>query len=230
MLSSLNYRPISITYIAYKILEHIMHSKVIRFKGKKKNFGHQNEFRTGHSCGNQLAGFVHDIHISIDSGSQVRAGFLQISKSFDRLPHQCLLHKLTNLRWDSSMVVWIKDWLPGRTKYTVVNSHSSSGIPVSSGVHQGSVLSTELLLLYINDLPSCVSLSIPIFVDYCVLSRQISSTLYYINLQGDLNKTSELCSFWLVMFNPSKWFSKQDPHFIHSDFIDSKSIESVYSY
>lgn len=110
--SPLNYRPISLTSTICKLIEHIIHSQIIKYlEDHNLIFKHQHGFRRGYSCDTQLAGFIHDIHSSIDAGIQADAIFLDFSKAFDRVPHHRLILKLTQLNIDPTVVIWIKDFL-----------------------------------------------------------------------------------------------------------------------
>ncbi len=56
--------------------------------------------------------------------------------------------------------------LQGGTQKVVINQSESDSLPVISGVPQGGILSTILFLLYVNDLPDFVKISmIKIFAD-----------------------------------------------------------------
>lgn len=133
-------------------------------------FNYQHGFKKGYSCETQLAGFVHDIHFTIDFGGQADAIFLDFSKAFDRVPHQHLLLKLSQLNSGDDVFYWIKDFLTNRTRHTSVNNTNSSLASVTSGVPQGSVIEPLLFLIYINDLPDLITSQIRLLADDCFIS------------------------------------------------------------
>ena len=78
-------------------------------------------------------------------------------------------------------------------------------MPVTSGVPQGTVLGPILFLVYINDLPECISNStVWLFADDCFLYRQIDSTADCLKLQDDLNALQHWEDMWLMTFNAKK--------------------------
>jgi len=102
---------------------------------------------------------------------------------------------------------WIASLLTGRMQSVVVEGQISHTIPVTSGVPQGSVLRPLLFLLYINDLPECVSSqsTVRLFADDSFLYRKIRSAADSIQLQHDLDQLAVWeQSWWLMSFNTSK--------------------------
>ena len=60
--------------------------------------------------------------------------------------------KIANSGVDSRVVVWIREFLLGRTQRVRVGGHLSEEVRVTSGVPQGSVLGPLLFLAYVNDI------------------------------------------------------------------------------
>lgn len=72
-------------------------------------------------------------------------------------------------------------------------------------MHQGSVLAPLLFLLYkYNGLPSCVSCSLRLFADDCVVYREMFDSADVSQLQAVLNNTAELCSTCKMDLNVNK--------------------------
>ena len=84
--SPLNYRPISLTSVPCKIMEHIIYTHIMAFLDCN-NFFHpaQHGFRRGYSCETQLATFLHDLHINLDSNQQTDAIFLDFAQARNTL-------------------------------------------------------------------------------------------------------------------------------------------------
>lgn len=233
--SPLNYRPISLTSTICKIIEHIIHSQVIKYLEEHNTiFKFQHGFRKGYSCETQLAGFTNDLYTSVDSGFQVDAVFLDFSKAFDRVPHHRLLLKLSKCNLHPDVLAWIKDFLTSRLQFTFVNNHASAFAQVTSGVPQGSVLGPLLFLVYINDLPSSVSSRVRLFADDLVIYRTISSDTDRCSLQSDLDTINAWCLRWLMPLNLTKTkqmsFSGGTPHFTTSYTISHNAIEVTNTY
>lgn len=200
-----NYRPISLTSICSKIMEHVIYSHVAHFLNSV-DFFHPNQhgFRRGHSCESQLALFTHDIHLNLDSNTPTDALFLDFEKAFDKVPHSRLLLKLSRLNIHPLVRNWIECFLSNRKQFVYANNCTSSTSPVLSGVPQGTVLGPLLFLIYINDLPSTVTSVIRLFADDCVVYRPINNLSDVCTLQEDLLRIQDWCTTWLMSLNTSK--------------------------
>ena len=89
------------------------------------------------------------------------------------VPHGRLLSKIANLGLDSRVVVWIREFLLGRTQRVRVEGQLSEEVRVTSGVPQGSVLGPLLFLAYINDIWRNTESTVRLFADDCVSYRKI---------------------------------------------------------
>ena len=116
---------------------------------------------------------------------------LDLTKAFDKVLHHYLIHKLDYYGIRYEKLQWILSFLGGRTQYVTCNSFRSSTANVVSGVLQGTVLGPLVFLVYINDLPDCVTSSCSLFADDCLLYRSIQSAVDCSILQDDLSQTEE---------------------------------------
>ena len=90
-----NYRPISLTCILCKVMEHIILSNMWKHLHKHNILLHfQHGFQSGLSCESQLIETVHDWITAMDNKSQIDAIPLDFAKAFDKVPHKRLLSKL----------------------------------------------------------------------------------------------------------------------------------------
>ena len=78
----------------------------------------------------------------------------------------------------------------------MLDSESSSFVPVLSGVPQGTVLGPLMFLLYINDIAKGINSPLRLFADDCVLYKVINGVEDTNRLQEDLNKLSEWTNTW----------------------------------
>ena len=83
-----NYRPISITCVASKILEHIVHSFILKHPNDHNIItDRQHGFRAKRSTEMQLILTLHDMAKAIQSSS-IQAATLDFAKAFDKVPHR----------------------------------------------------------------------------------------------------------------------------------------------
>ena len=202
-----NYRPISLTVICCKIIEHIIHSSIMHhltFHNILTNCQHG--FRKSRSCESQLIITVDDLAHNLDKNLQTDVILLDFSKAFDKVPHLRLLHKLQYYGICGSLLTWISNFLQGRVQRVVLDGQSSEQATVSSGVPQGTVLGPLFFLVYINDLPESIQSDshIRLFADDCLIYRTIKSAEDASLLQNDLNNAQQWERDWMMEFHPEK--------------------------
>ena len=98
-------------------------------------------------------------------------------------------------------LTWFKNYLHARKQCVKLNSSVSSLLDCIMGIPQGSILAPILFLLFINDLPNCITCcQCNIFADDTVLYAQTSSTdEAQLVLQNDMD-------------NLIKWFNNNKLH------------------
>ena len=164
--SASNYRPVSLTYIACKVMEKLIREQLMRhLVNNELVTKNQYDFVPGRSCSTQLLETLDDWTSIIDNGGSLDVVYMNYMKAFDTVPHGRLLIKLSAYGLKGKILGWIRDFLRSRKQRVVVNSVKSEEAKVSSGIPQGSVLGPLLFVIFINDLPENVRKEIKMFSD-----------------------------------------------------------------
>ena len=202
-----NYRPVSLTSLTSKIIEHIVCKQICHhLSANSAIYCHQHGFQKGISCETQLISIIHEWASILNVHGQVDGIFLDFEKAFDSVPHERLLLKARFYGITGKLHYWLRDFLSGSRQRVVVNGSSSKWSLVLSGVSQGTVLGPILFLLFINDLPSGISSSVKLFADDSVLFRHIRTPADQHILQHDLAHLEEWAFTWQMNFSPSKCY------------------------
>ena len=127
--SAANYRPVSLTCVVCKILEHIIHSSVMKRLDKFDIItDKQQGFRRRRSCETQLIATIEGIASKLRTGKdQVDIILLDFAKAFDKVPHIRLLHKLDYYGIRGGTLSWIKEFLSGRSQQVVLEIFPERG-------------------------------------------------------------------------------------------------------
>ena len=112
--------------------------------------------------------------------------------------------KISNSGVDSRVVVWIREFLLGRTQRVRVGGQLSEEVRVTSDVPQGSVLDPLLFLAYVNDIWRNMKSTIRLFADDCVIYRKIINNEDMEKLQKVLDRLGEWAVENVMKINPSK--------------------------
>ena len=146
-----SYRPISILPICGKLLERIIYNNLYNFLEKNNILNiNQSGFRSGDSCVNQLLSITYKIFHSFNANpsQEVRGVFLDISKAFDKVWHDGLIHKLKCNGGTGYVLKIIYSFLDNRYQRIVLNGQSSDWTLITAGVARINTWSTTLFDLY----------------------------------------------------------------------------------
>ena len=107
-----NYRPVSLTSVPCKILEHIICSHMLKHFEEYEILTSLNHgFRSDYSTETQLLVTMHVLLRANDVGVQVDVAILDFSKAFDTVPHEKLLHKIQEYSIRGNLHTWLSSFL-----------------------------------------------------------------------------------------------------------------------
>ena len=116
-----NYRPISLTSVTCKLLEHIIHSNIVKHLEANAILSDtQHGFRKRRVCNTQLVMVVNDFAKNLNYSQQLDTILLDFSKAFDKVNHRKLLIKMDHYGIRGKLLDWMKDFLSEMTQQVVV--------------------------------------------------------------------------------------------------------------
>ena len=126
--------------------------------------------------------------------------FLDLKKALGTVDHNILIKKLELYGIRGTELLWFTSYLNERTQVCKLGKTLSSKTYIKTGVPQGSNLGPLLFLVYINDLPNCLSNSTPaLFADDTNVTVTGTSIQ---DIEAKLN--GELNNLHCWIFNASK--------------------------
>ena len=171
-----NYRPVCSLSSISKIIEKVVHNRMIKFIDKyeilsSKQFG----FRKNMGTETALANYIDYLLSGLKDKKYTVSIFMDLSKAFDVLNHNILKSKLEHYGFRSNFLNFLMSFIENREYFVSANGHISDKRTVNIGVPQGSTLGPLLFLLYINDMVNCSNiLKFSLFADDSTASHSDS--------------------------------------------------------
>ena len=148
-----NYRPISILPSISKVFERIIFNQIHNyFHVNNLHFCSQYGFRKEHSTELAVLELIDRITQLLDKGTTPINVYFDLSKAFDTLDHNILLHKLKYYGIEGTALRLFESYLNERQQYVDLGGTTSNNNRILTGVPQGSILGTLLFIIYINDI------------------------------------------------------------------------------
>ena len=180
-----------------RLLKHCLENDIISEK--------QAAYLKGDSTVSQLLYMVHNIRQNWTNKKITQGLFLDVSAAFDKVWHNGLLAKLSQIGVDGTFLNTVGSYLAGRQQIVVVDNVKSEPLDVKAGVPQGSRLGPLLFIIYMNDIIEDIESDILIFADDTSLMATGSDPAETAQqLNRDLQRISTWATKWKVLFNAKK--------------------------
>ena len=130
-----NYRPISLTCIACKLVERIINVNLLGYLHRHKLISKaQHGFLSRRSTTTNLLETINDWSLTICNRRIASTAYIDFSRAFDSVCHNKLFWKWRSLGIEDNLLSWIISFLSNRTIRTLVGSALSNSCPFRSGV------------------------------------------------------------------------------------------------
>ena len=204
--SKLFYRPISLLPTMSKIMESIIHSRLLSHCIENSWISkRQGAYMKGDSTTNQLLYIVHQIRSAWQKGDVCQVAFADVEGAFEKVWHTGLLAKLEQASITNNCLSLLQSYLSNRHQITVVDGIKSDVAKVKAGIPQGSKLGPLLFILYNNDIKNELEAEVLIYADDTLLhafGKNPTETSAILN--RDLDKISLWAKTWIVTFSAEK--------------------------
>lgn len=183
-----DFRPVALTSVIAKCMERVVRRELMTSVADRMD-PMQFAYRAGRGVEDAALTLTNLISEHLDkAGNYVRVLFMDLSAAFNTVQPHILLQKLVDLNVNSSIILWIRDFLSDRPQRVCVKGVFSDVMTLNTGVPQGCVLSPLLFSLYTNTI-TCQS-AILALIKYAddmalvgLLSDENSLSQYFLQIQ-----------------------------------------------
>lgn len=205
-----NYRSIHLLSQIAKIIESAYANRLTNFVVKYNLINPaQHGFRTGRSTNTAIFDLLYTICEALNGKTHIIALYYDLSRAFDSVDHQLLLHKLYGIGVRGVAYDWVASYLQNRTVSVSVGKARSDAKNSVLGVPQGSILGPLFFIIFINDITnSCTTSNKTILYadDTNLLLHHKNLDTIVVNSNLASQEIANWCSDNGLMLNPNKTF------------------------
>jgi len=203
-----NYRPISLTCVASKIMERVIAKQIFEYLLSNNLLASiQHGFIKGRSTCTNLLESVNDWTISVQNKKCVTVAYIDFSRAFDTVSHEKLFMRLAAYGIQGSLLQWLKNFFVDRTHRTKVGCCISGIVAMISGIIQGSGLGPVMFIIYIDDLAKLLErngITAKFFADDVKVYCEISDANDSVCLQNALDIIANWAKEWQLSISVTK--------------------------
>ena len=199
-------RPISILPSISKICESVIHDRLLKHCIENDIISErQAPYLKGDSTVSQLVQIVHYIRKCWGEKSIMQGLFVDVSSAFEKVWHNGLLAKLSQIGVNGLFYNILSSYLSERRQTVVVDGQKSDILDVKAGIPQGSRLGPLIFIIYMNHIKDNIQSDILIFADDTSLFASGSDPAETsAQLNRDLLQITNWASRWKVTFKAKK--------------------------
>jgi chorismate mutase len=206
-----NYRPISLTNSIIKLIEKLVKNRLIEYLERNQLLSiYQSGFRKKRQTTDNILYLTQRIYQGIHEKKTSCGIIFDIMKAFDKVWHNGLIYKLSELNLPSIMGYWIVNFLSNRKFQVRIGDKISNEASIETGVPQGAILSPILFIIFINDIlktnehPNGTIESLLFADDLFSFVQDTNENRVKIQMQRYLNSLEKWFNEWRLCVAPKK--------------------------
>ena len=202
-----NYRLISLTCVASKIMERVVSSQIYNYLCSGSLLSHsQHGFVKGRSTCTNLLESMNDWTLAVQNKEPITVAYIDFARAFDTVSHTKLFTRLYAYGIRGKLLEWIKCFFCHHTHQTRVGDFLSEFAQLLSGVIQGSGIGPVMFIVFIDDLAKLLkqqNISIKLYADDVKLYLKVTGVDDAAKLQFALDTIIRWSDAWQLTVSVS---------------------------